>query len=77
MSLTIVNMKSLGKLHVVLSEKEGSGPGCSKLMTSLVNVSLKYHTLISNIDQYFLLKKSEKLLQCISFSHFFQQKISV
>ena len=42
-----------------------SGPGCSKLTASLVNVSLKFQTLISNICQYFLLK----LLA------FFQQKI--
>ena len=34
-----------------------SGPGCSKLTTSLVNVSLKFQTLISEICQYFLLKK--------------------
>ena len=26
---------------------------CSKLMTSLVNVSLKFQTLISQINQYF------------------------
>ena len=38
------------------------GPGCSKLTMSLVNVSLKFQTLISNICQYFLLKKCEKLL---------------
>ena len=38
-----------------------SGPGCSKLTTSLVNVSLKFPTLISNTCQYFLLKKCEKL----------------
>ena len=54
-----------------------SGPGCSKLTTSLVNVSLKFQTLISQICQYFLLKKCEKLLQCKSLSHFFQEKISV
>ena len=53
------------------------GPGCSKLTTSLVNVSLKFQTLISQICQYFLLKKCEKLLQCKSFSHFFNKKISV
>ena len=47
------------KPHFVWS----SGPGCSKLTTSLVNVSLKFHMLISNICQYFLLKKCEKLLQ--------------
>ena len=54
-----------------------SGPGCSKLMTSLVNVSLKFQTLISNICQYLLLKKCEKLLQCKSFSHFVNKNISV
>ena len=47
-----------------------SGPGCSKLTTSLGNVSLKIQTLISQIRQYFLLKKCE-------ISHFVQQKISV
>ena len=31
-------------------------PGCSKLTTSLVNVSLKFQMLISEICQYFLLK---------------------
>ena len=51
-----------------------TGPGCSKLTTSLVNVSLKFQTLISQICQYFLLKKCEKLLQCKSFSHFFNKK---
>ena len=54
-----------------------SGPGCSKLTTSLVNVSLKFQMLISEICQYFLLKKCEKLLQCKSFSHFFNKNISV
>ena len=38
-----------------------AGPGCSKLTTSLVNVSLKFQTVISLIRQYFLLKKCEKL----------------
>ena len=32
-------------------------PGCSKLTTLLVNVSLKFQMLISQICQYFLLKK--------------------
>ena len=41
-----------------------------------VNVSLNFHKLISQIRQYFLLEKCEKLLHCKSFS-FFQQKISV
>ena len=41
-----------------------SGPDCSKLTTSLVNVLLKFQTLISNLHYYFLLKKYEKLLHC-------------
>ena len=51
-----------------------SGPGCPKLMTSLVNVSLKFRTLISEICHYFLLKKCEKLLQGKSFSYSFNKK---
>ena len=47
-----------------------TGPGCSKLMTLLVNVSLKFQMLISQICQYFLSKKFEMLLQCKSSSHF-------
>ena len=55
-----------------------SGPSCSKLTTSLVNVLLKFQTLISSIRQYFLLKKCEKLLQCSAkASHIFSTKISV
>ena len=50
------------------------GPGCSELTTSLVNEMLKFQTLISQICQYFLSKKCEKLLQCKSFSHFFNKK---
>ena len=50
------------------------GPGCSKLTTSLVNETLKFQMLISQICQYFLLKKCEKLLHCKSFSHFFNKK---
>ena len=49
------------------------GPSCSKVTTSLVNDSLNFRKLSSQICQYFLLKKCEKLL----LSSFFQQKISV
>ena len=45
------------------------GPGCSKIMTSLVNVSLKFQMLISEIRQYFLLKKCEKLQKLLSYFH--------
>ena len=52
------------------------GSGCSKLTTSLVNVSLKFQMLISEICHYFLLKKCEQLLQCKSFSRFFNKNFS-
>ena len=39
------------------SRSEQSGPSCSKLTTLLVNVSLKFQALISQIYQYFLLEK--------------------
>ena len=48
------------------------GPSCSKLTTSLVNVSLKFQTLLSEISQYFFVEKCEKL-----FSYFFNKKFSV
>ena len=48
--------------------------GCSKLTTWLVNVSLNFQKLISQIGQCFLLKKSETLLHCKSFSQFFNKK---
>ena len=51
-----------------------TGPSCSKLMTSLVNDSLKFQTLILQIHCYFLLKKCENPLQCKGFSHFFNKK---
>ena len=71
------NSKVNVSLILTLSAEKTPGPGCSKLTMSLVNVSLKFQTLISVIRQYFLLKKSEKLLQCKSFSHFFHKNISV
>ena len=37
--------------------KKRSGPCYSNLTTSLVNVTLKFQTLISEIRHYFLLKK--------------------
>ena len=44
---------------VLQGESQISGAGYSKLTTLLVNVSLKFQTLISEICQYFLLKKCE------------------
>ena len=46
---------------------ETPGPGCSTLTMLLVNISLNFQTLISQIHQHFLLKKCEKLF-------FFQEK---
>ena len=40
-----------------------SGPGHSKLLTSLVNVLLKFQMLISEICKYFMLKKCKTLMQ--------------
>ena len=45
-----------------------AGPGCSKLTTLLVNVSLKFQILIFQICQYFLLEKCEKLLASLILS---------
>ena len=45
------------QIQVTYTPSELSVSGCSKLMTSLVNISLKFQTLISEIYQYFLLKK--------------------
>ena len=44
-----------------------SGSGCSKLTTSLVNVSLKFQTLISKIHPYFYRKKTKTLQKLLSF----------
>ena len=38
-------------------EKKISGPSCSKLTMSLVNASLRFQNVISNICQYFLLRE--------------------
>ena len=47
------------------------------LFMLLVNVSLKFQMLISNLRQYFLLKKCEKLLQCKTSLIFLTKNISV
>ena len=44
---------------------------------NIVNISLNFQTYISEISQYFLLKKCENLLPCKSFSLFFNKNISV
>ena len=52
------------------------GPG-SKLTTSLVNVSLKFQTLISQISRYFFVEKMCEAFALQKLLSFFQQKISV
>ena len=44
---------------------------------NIVNVSLKFQTLISEICQYFLLENCEKLLHCKSFFIFSAKNFSV
>ena len=61
------------KVYLMFNMFRTSGPSCSKLTALLVNISLKFQMLISIIFQYFL-SKFEKLLQCKSFSHFFNKK---
>ena len=55
-----------------------SGPlGCSKLTTSLVNVLLKFQTVISKMCQYFFDEKMGEAFAVQKLLSFFQQKISV
>ena len=57
---TYIQFCLLLKLWVFSSKP---GPGCSKQTMLLVNVSLKFQKLISEIcHSFFLLKKYEKLL---------------
>ena len=69
-----MKMTELIHLKVYPFSMNRSGPGCSNLTMSLVNVSLKFQMLKSEIRHYFLSKKCEKLLQCKSFFHFFNKK---
>ena len=53
-----------------------SGPICSKLTMSLVNVLLKFQMLISEICQYFLLKNVRSFCNVMQkLLTFFQQKL--
>ena len=70
-----MNRGTLVFLKMCLHVKNVPGPSCSKLTTSLVNVSLKFQTLILQIHCYFLLKKCENPLQCTAKdSHIFSTK---
>ena len=61
---------------MVICGPTSPGPSCSKLTTSLVNVSLKFQTLILQIHCYFLLKKCEnpRILCTAKDSHIFSTK---
>ena len=61
-------------LNMYVELRSIPGPSCSKLTTLLVNVSLKFQTLILQIHCYFLLEKCENPLHCKGFSHFFNKK---
>ena len=66
-------LKKTGKSYKIYQIFFISGSGCSKLTTSLVNVSFKFQTLISKIHPYFFIeKKTETLQKLLSF---FQQNV--
>ena len=54
-----------------------SGPGGSKLTTSLVNVWLNFQMLISQIHRYFFVEKMREAFAVQKLLKFFQQKTSV
>ena len=70
---SVLIKKALNCIGFLLVTLPLPGPGCSKLTTSLVYVLLNFQKLVSQISQYFLLKKCEKLLHCKSFSHLFDK----
>ena len=57
--LAAIDLRVIFRIFVFVSFNSNNavlqspGPGCSKLTMSLVNVSLKFQTLISEIWQYF------------------------
>ena len=61
----------------VSNEFNFSGPGCSKLATSLVNVLLKFQTLIFELQQYFLLKNVRSFCSAKASFIFSTKNISV
>ena len=69
------NLKNLNPSGSDYFGGEKQGLGCSKLTLSLVNETLKFQMLISQIWQYFFMKKYEKLL--LKLLSFLKKKISV
>ena len=63
-------------LQTGILSTETSGPGSSKLTMSLVNISLKFQSVISNIHQFFV-EKSVRSFCSAKASLIFSTKISV
>ena len=64
-------------LYSIINAMESSkipGPACSKLTTSLVNVSLLFQTLISQICQYICRKNVRSFCTAKAFLIFFNKK---
>ena len=59
--------------HIYCIFDSVSGPGCSKLMMSLVNVSLKLSSLNTTYTPNFLLKNMSSFCKSKSYSHFFSK----
>ena len=57
-----------------ISSYENPVPSCSKLMTSLVNDTLKFQMAILQIHCYFLLKNNVKILCIAKDSHILSTK---
>ena len=59
---------TFNQLRLLSVKVKMSGPGCSKLTMSLVNVSLKFQTLISQIHQFFFVEKKREKFASLIFS---------
>ena len=65
------------RIKCIDEEVYTSRPGCLKLTMPLVNIWLKFQTLMSEIRQYFLLEKCEKLCSAKASLIFSTKNISV
>ena len=69
-------MRNTKSLDIGDMPQKSSVPGCSKLTTSLVNVSLKFQTLISQICQYFCWKNVRSFCSAKAFLIFSTKNIT-
>ena len=67
------DVRKLSQTVVQFSMHQRPGPGCSKLTTSLVNVSLNFQKLISQICQFFV-EKNVRSFCCAKASLIFSTK---